>query len=157
AQRKEILDARITARDARHGLSGLRGQYAKPLDVLMALVGLLLLLACANVANLVLARATGRTLEIAMRVAMGATRARIIRQLVVESVLVAALGGAAGLLLARWADSLLLRMVSTGSATLPLDVGADATVLAFTVAATVLTGVLFGLAPAARATRLDLN
>jgi predicted permease len=153
-QRKQVLNASIVSRDARRGLSTIRRSYAKPLDVLMGLVALLLVLACANVANLLLARASRRNREIAVRVAIGAGRARIIQQLITESVLIAMIGGAVGLLIARRADALLLRMVSTGPAPLPVDVHSDATVLAFTLAVTVLTGVLFGLAPALRTTDL---
>jgi predicted permease len=151
-QRKQVLNAFIVARDGRRGLSTIRQSYAKPLDVLMGLVALLLVLACANVANLLLARATGRNREIAVRVAIGAGRARVVQQLMTESVLIAMIGGAVGLLLARWADALLLRMVSTGSTLLPVDIRADAMVMAFTLAVTLLTGVLFGLAPALRTT-----
>jgi predicted permease len=157
SQRADILNATIRTKDARHGISVVRGEYAHPLNILMGMVGLLLLLACANVANLLLAKATGRNREMAVRVAMGAGRRRLIQQLITESMLVAAMGGALGLLLARWADTLLLRMVSSGPTLLPLDVHPDVKVLSFTILATALTGVLFGLAPALRATRVDLN
>lgn len=156
-ERKEVTDSFLVTHDARRGLSVVRGQYAQPLEVLMGLVGLLLLLACANVANLLLARAAGRQRELSVRVAMGAGRGRLVRQLLTESVLLAALGAAAGILLAQWGANLLLRMVSSGPTTIPLDVHLDVTVLAFTIGVTLLTGVLFGLAPALRATRVDLN
>jgi predicted permease len=156
-RRKELLDAHVTLKDARYGLSPLRGEYKEPLLVLMGLVGLLLLLACANVANLLLARATGRRRELALRVALGAGRARLIRQLLTESLLLAGVGAALGVWLSRLGVSGLLRLVSTEPGPLPLDAHLDAAVLAFTAVITILTGVLFGLAPALRATRLDLN
>jgi predicted permease len=155
--RKAITNSYLVARNARHGLSTLRGQYQRPLGILMGLVGLLLLLACANVANLLLARAAGRQRELAVRVALGAGRGRLVRQLLTETLLLAAVGGAAGLLLAQWGDRLLLRMVSSGPTPIPLDVHPDLVVLSFSIGVTLLTGVLFGLAPALRATRLDLN
>jgi predicted permease len=155
--RPNITGGRIISRDARHGLSTLRGQYQKPLGVLMGLVGLLLLLACANVANLLLARAAGRQRELSVRVALGAGRGRLVRQLLTESVLLSAVGAVVGLLLARWGDQLLLRMVSATSTPVPLDVHLDWMVMAFTIGVMLLTGVLFGLVPALRATRVDPN
>ncbi len=155
--RPDLANVRIITRDARHGLSVLRGQYQKPLGVLMGLVGLLLLLACANVANLLLARSASRQRELSVRVALGAGRGRLVRQLLTESVLLSAMGAAVGLLLARWGDQLLLRMVSGAATPVPLDVHLDWSVMAFTIGVTLLTGVLFGLAPAMRATRIDLN
>jgi len=155
--RKQVTEGRIVIRDARHGLSELRRQYIKQLSVLMGLVGLLLLLACVNVANLVLARSAGRERELTVRVALGAGRARLVRQLLTESVLLSAVGAVVGLLLAQWGDELLLRMVSDTSTPVPLDVHVDWMVLAFTIGVTLVTGVLFGLVPAIRATRLEPN
>jgi predicted permease len=157
SRRKELTNAFVIVREARHGLSELRGEYQQPLEVLMGLVGLLLLLACANVANLFLARASGRERELAVRVALGSGRARLVRQMLTESVFLSALGAAMGLLLARWGDRLLLQLVSESSTPVPLDVHPDTTVLAFTVGVALLTGILFGFAPALRATRVDLN
>jgi predicted permease len=156
-QQRDLMDQKILARDARHGLSVLRGEYKRPLAALMGLVGLVLLLACANVANLLLSRATSRQRELAVRTAMGASRGRLLRQLLTESLLLAGFGGILGLLFSVWADRLLLRMVSTDPAPVPLDVHLDPRVLVFTVVVTLLTGILFGIAPALRATRLDLN
>jgi predicted permease len=156
-RRAQLMDARIIARDARHGLSALRGEYEQPLYILMGLVGMLLLLACANVVNLFLARASGRERELAVRVALGSNRGRLVRQLLTESIFLSATGAAVGLLLARWGDQLLLKLVSETSTPIPLDVHLDATVLAFTLGVMLFTGVLFGLIPALRATRLDLN
>jgi ABC-type antimicrobial peptide transport system permease subunit len=128
--------------------------------VLMALAGLVLLIACANVANLLLARGATREKEFALRLAIGAKRERAIRQLLTESLLLAVPGAGAGFLLAQWADSLLLRMVPGNGGqpgAIQLDVHPDVRMLLFTACVALLTSVLFGLAPALRLTRLDLS
>jgi len=158
-ERKEALNQQINLQPGAHGSSTLRSDFGEPLIFLMVLVGLVLLIACANVANLLLARGAARQKEFAMRVAMGAGRGRLIRQLLTESLLLAVLGAVAGILLARWADVLLLRMVS-GSATptaVQLNLQPDARVLGFTLGVTLLTAILFGLIPALYVTRLDLS
>jgi predicted permease len=138
------------------GLSDLRRQFSQPLFILMAIIGLVLVIACANTANLLLARAAARQPEFAMRLALGAGRSRLIQQLLVESALLAVTGGLCGILLARWATRLLVVFISSGRTPIILDLNPDLRILTFTVAVSIATGVLFGLAPAMRATRVDL-
>lgn len=156
---KNYLDERLKVQLASRGASTLRAAFGGPLKYLMVLVGLVLLISCANVANLMLARGTARQKEFAMRAAIGAGRGRLIRQLLTESVLLALLGATAGLLLAHWADYLLLHMVSgtTRAAAVQLNLQPDARMLAFTLGITVLTALLFGLIPSLSATRRNLT
>ncbi len=156
-RRSYLLDAHLVLREARFGLSAVRADYREPLVVLMTLVGLLLLLTCANVANLLLARATGRERELAARAALGAGRGRLVRQLLTESLLLAVFGAIAGWLVATWGVHALLAAVARGGQPIVLHAPLDGTVLAFTLAVAIVTGLLFGVAPALRATRLDLN
>lgn len=139
------------------GLSALRNAFSKPLAILMIVVGIVLLIACVNVANLLLVRSSARAKEIAVRLSLGASRGRLIRQLLLESVLLSAFGGLLGLAFAYWGCNALVAMMQHGSNSVLIDVHPDLTVLAFTAVACVLTGILFGLAPALRATRIELT
>jgi putative ABC transport system permease protein len=145
---RSVRDWKMEVQPAGTGLSSVRDAFGKPALALMAVVALLLLIACANVASLLLARGAARRQEMAVRVSLGAGRLRLLRQELTESVLLSAPGGLLGILLANWGAGLLTQMIGSGRQRIELDARPDGTVLLFTGAVAVLTGVLFGLAPA---------
>ena len=153
----EYLKNSFFLKPAATGFSELGAQYRTAFLTLMAIVGVVLLIACANIANLLLARAAARQRELSVRMAIGAGRARVIRQLLTESLLLSIFGAGAGLLLASWGSRLLIRLLSTTRHPLDIDLSPDLRVLAFTMGTAILTALLFGLAPAVRATRVELN
>jgi predicted permease len=146
----------LIVKEGAGGVDSLRRKYSKPLYLLLTLVGLILALACANVANLLLARAAARRREIALRLSVGASRARVVRQLLTESVLLACAGGAGGVFLAIWGIRLLTLLLASGKANFTLRAELNWHVLGVAAALSVATGVLFGLAPALQATRVDV-
>jgi predicted permease len=152
--RKSVLESRLGVSEASGGSSRLRGPLSAPLLILMGIVGLVLVIACANVANLMLARAAARRRETAVCLAIGAARLRVVRQGLAEALLLAALGGIGGLLLAFWGSRVLVALVS-GALPLSIDVSPDVRVLAFTTLVSCATAVVFGLLPALRAARID--
>jgi predicted permease len=152
---EDLRKVRVKLTNAAHGISRLRQRFSRPLQILMVLVGLVLLIACANIANLLLARAAARQREMAVRLALGAQRFRLLGQLLSESLLLALLGGGVGLFVAAAGTRLLLKMVSAGPTPVPLDVGLDGRVLLFAFALSLVTGLLFGTVPALQMTRID--
>ena len=150
-------DHAIRLESAAAGLDfSMRRTYIRPLFIVMGMVALVLLIACANIANLLLARAAARTGEISVRLALGCSRSRLIRQLLTESVLLSVAGAAAGLLISRWATVSLAQMIFGGPVGLKLNLAPDVRVFAFLAALAVGAAMVFGLVPALRATRVDL-
>jgi predicted permease len=155
-RRRQISESFVPLLPGGSGLSHLRSAYQAPLTVLMVMVGVVLLIACANLANLLLAKAASREREFSARLALGSSRGRIIRQVLTESLVLAFGGGALGLGLAFWATRVLIRFIDRGATHTALTATPDLHVLAFTSAICVLTGVLFGIAPAWRGSRSSL-
>ncbi len=156
-QRRNLSNATLTVDSGEKGFAQIRRQFSQPLMILMSVVTLVLLIACLNVANLLLARATARQQEISMRLSLGASRMRLVRQLITESLLLAGTGGLLGLLLATVGARYLVAMVSGDSQNIALRLSPDWRILAFTIAVSLLSGLLFGLVPALIGTRRELQ
>jgi predicted permease len=154
---KDIDEPQLALLPAQKGLVGFRQFYDKPIYILTVAVGIVLLIACANIAALLLARATAREKEMAVRLALGAGKARIIRQLLTESLLLSSAGAALGIVLADWSAQALAAFISNNAySTLFIDTRPDARILAFTLGIALLTGILFGIAPAFRGSRINV-
>jgi predicted permease len=154
--RRDTARAIVAFEPAGKGLSNLRARFARPLQLLMAAVVLVLLIACANIANLLLARATARRREIDMRLALGMSRARLVQQLLTESLVLAALGGALGVALSWLGREGLLRLISADGSRVPVAVTTDARLLVFVAVVSLATAILFGLAPAWQSARASI-
>ena len=152
---EQYLSGALTLVPAAGGPASLRTRYERPLLILMVVVGLVLLIACANVANLLLARASARRHELTLRLALGASRARIARQLLVESLLLAGISASIGLVFAAWSSGLIVRQLSTPRSTVVLDLSFDWRVVAFTAAIAAATALIFGTAPALMVRSVD--
>jgi predicted permease len=154
--REQFLKGRLRVESAATGYSGLRNDFSTPLIVLMCMVGLVLLIACANVANLLIARGFMRQKEIALRLSLGASRGRLVRQLLVESLLLSVIGGVFGLIVAVFLTRGLISLIPSDGRPLLVDATPDPRILSFAFVLTLLTGVIFGLLPALRASRPDV-
>ncbi|HJY34165.1 MAG TPA: ABC transporter permease, partial [Vicinamibacterales bacterium] len=148
---KEYLGTPFVLQPAAGGSSQFRNQYREPLLIILAIVGLVLLIACANIANIMLARANARRHELGLRIALGASRWRIARQLLTESMLLSVLGAALGLVFAAWGSALLVAQLTTFRENVFLDISLDWRVMAFTAGVAITTALLFGMVPAFRA------
>jgi predicted permease len=155
--RQQFLQSQLEVLPAAQGSSWIREHYRTPLRILMALVGVMLLMAAVNVANLLLARSAARERELAVRLAIGAGASRLVRQSITEAVMLAVLGGAAGLLLAVRLDRLIVALIPAGDAPLRLNTSPDPQILAFTLVVSLATALLFGLLPALRSSRVELS
>jgi predicted permease len=153
ATKAEFLKNTIELRPAGNGKSDLRSELTRPLVILMAIAAGVLLIACANLANLLLARAATRQREFAVRLSLGANRRRLMQQLLVESLLLALAGSASGLIVATWGAEALLRFLASPGATLTVSVSPDYRILAFNILVAIVTGITFGFAPAIQSTR----
>ncbi|MGC2422602.1 MAG: ABC transporter permease [Candidatus Acidiferrales bacterium] len=151
---QRMKDSYIQLAPGAGGISYLRTKYSDALRILMAIVVIVLLIACANIANLLLSRSSSREKEISIRLAIGSSRGRLIRQLLTESMLLAVLGGALGILIASWSAKFLAALVTGSDSAVKLSI--DSRVLMFTAGISILTGILFGLVPALLASRMDL-
>jgi len=156
-RRREYMTRTFSLHEVPNGLSGLRRHYNGALLTLMGFVGLVMLIACVNVANLLLARAAAREREVAIRLAIGAARSRLVRQLLTESTLLAVVGASLGLVVAHWGASTLVGMISTPAQTVVVDLSLNARVLGFAAGVTTLTAAIFGLIPAWRGTRVTMQ
>ena len=152
--RKQFLSEPFALMPGGTGVSNLRARYSRPLYVLLGIVGLVLTIACANMANLLLAQSVARRKELAVRLSLGAGRWRLVRQLLVESIMLSTIGALTGLLIARWGSRAIVAMLSTRTQVIEVNLAMDWRVFAFTTAVGVITGLLFGVAPAFRGTRL---
>ncbi|MGA8599662.1 MAG: ABC transporter permease [Bryobacteraceae bacterium] len=152
---EDMRKARVKLTEAARGISRLRRRFSRPLQILMVVVGLVLVIACVNIANLLLARAAARRREIAVRIALGAQRRRLIGQLLSESLFLALIGGCLGLLVSIAGGRVLLAMFSPGPNTVSLDTGPNGPVLLFTLGLSLATGLIFGSVPAMQMTRVD--
>jgi predicted permease len=156
-QLEGMKNASVELTSVRRGLSAVRARFSLSLEILMAVVGLVLLIACANVANILLTNGAVRRKEFAIRLAVGAGRMRLVRQLLTESLLIATVGGVVGVIIAWWGSRTLMLMASDGPEALPIDVSLNGRILAFTIITSLLSAIVFGVAPALRAAHVESN